>query len=201
MAWVMFDYGGVICHPQPEQDLAALARAAGVTVAAFWDAYWVRRLDYDTGELNALTYWQDVAGRLGQSWDRDTTGELVRLDAASWLHVHPGTAALIDDLAAAGHRLALLSNAPPEVADAVAALPLIRRFEHVLFSCYLKAAKPDPDCYGQALATLGAPASEVTFIDDRPDNVAGAAQAGMRAVHFTEPAAVRIELAGMLNTS
>ncbi len=137
--------------------------------------------------------------RLGRSWDGDRTGELVRLDVASWLHVHPGTTALIEDLAAAGHRLALLSNAPPELAEAVAELPVARLFEHALFSCYLAAAKPDPGCFGQALARLGARASDVTFVDDRPANVAAAAQLGMRVVHFTGHASARVQLAGMLD--
>jgi putative hydrolase of the HAD superfamily len=199
MTWIMFDYGEVISRPQPQQDLAALAGVAGVTVARLHDAYWAPRPGYDSAELTAAAYWQDVGRRLGRSWDGDQIGELARLDVASWLHLQPGTVALIEDLAAAGQRLALLSNAPTAMAEAFAALPVARYFEHALFSCYLKAAKPDPGCFGQALARLGARASDVTFVDDRPVNVAAAAQMGMRAVHFTGHASARVQLAGMLD--
>ena len=53
MTWVMFDYGGVICSPQPEQDLAAMAAVAGSRVPEFRDAYWARRLAYDLAGLTA----------------------------------------------------------------------------------------------------------------------------------------------------
>ncbi len=42
--WVVFDYGGVICTPQPDADVALLAAAAGVPVPDFQRAYWAYRL-------------------------------------------------------------------------------------------------------------------------------------------------------------
>jgi len=33
--WVLFDYGGVICTDQPDEDVVALAAAAGVGVPEF----------------------------------------------------------------------------------------------------------------------------------------------------------------------
>ena len=41
---MVFDYGGVICTPQPDADVALLASAAGVAVPDFQDAYWAYRL-------------------------------------------------------------------------------------------------------------------------------------------------------------
>lgn len=195
MAWVLFDYGNVICAPQPEQAVAALARAAGCTVAEFGDAYWSHRLDYDRAELDCTTYWQKVAAGLGRSFSDADIAELTRLDIASWLHLNAGTVALVEDAAAAGHRLALLSNAPAEVATVVAGLPVARHFEYCAFSCFLRVAKPDPACYRAVLERLGAPPGEVVFLDDRPENVAGAAALGMRAVLFTGPRQARAALA------
>src|SRR5204862_2412628 len=110
---------------------------------------------------SAETFWQDVAGRLGRSFTRAQIAELVRLDIASWSHLREGTARLIVDLKSAGQRLAMLSNQPAELAEAVAGMPLAGQFEHLLFSCDLLAGKPDPRCFGQALDRLGAPAAEV----------------------------------------
>ena len=70
MSWVVFDFGGVISTPQPEEDVAALAAAAAVCPAGFSRAYWPPRFAYDIGELSAETFWQDVAGRLGRSFSR-----------------------------------------------------------------------------------------------------------------------------------
>ncbi len=195
MTWVLFDYGGVICHPQAEEDLARLARAAGCTVAEFGAGYWPCRLDYDLAVLDAEAYWQRLAGSLGRSFSESQVAELTRLDNASWLHLQAGTLALIDDVAAAGHRLALLSNAPAEVAEVVRTLPELARFEQLAFSCFLKSAKPDPDCFGGALAMLGAEPGDVVFIDDREENVVGAVRRGIQSVHFTDPRAARAGLA------
>jgi len=200
MSWVVFDFGGVIGTYQPEEDVAAMAAAAGVTTAEFGRAYWPSRFAYDIGELSAQTFWQDVAGRLGRSFSRAQITGLVWLDVASWSHLCPGTVRLVHDLKSAGRRLAVLSNQPREQAEAVAAMPVARHFEHLLFSCDFKAGKPDPGCFSQALARLDAPAQEVILIDDREDNVRAAIAMGMRAIRFTSPEQARAALAGILGS-
>ena len=198
VGWVIFDYGNVISKPQPAEDIAALARAAGTGVAEFGAAYWPRRIDYDRADLDAAEFWGGVAERLGQRWDDRRIAELARLDAASWTHLRPGTASLIEELSASGQRLAMLSNAPVEVAEVVADLPLLRHFEHLVFSCYVKATKPDPDCYYAALELIGARPAETVFIDDRPENVAAASRLGIGALRFSTPEALRPQLLALL---
>jgi putative hydrolase of the HAD superfamily len=200
MSWVVFDFGGVIGTQQPEEDVAAMAAAAGVTMAEFGRAYWPPRFAYDIGELTAETFWQDIAGRLGRSFSRSQIGELVRLDVASWSHLCEGTLRLIHDLRSGGQRLAVLSNQPREQAEVVAAMPVARHFDYLLFSCDFKAGKPDPSCFSQALDRLGAPADEVILIDDREDNVRAAIAMGMRAIRFTSPEQARAALAGIFGS-
>jgi len=194
--WVVFDYGGVICTPQPDADVAALAAAAGAPVPEFQGPYWAYRLSYDRAELDGTTYWLKVAAALGLSFSVSQIAELTRLDSASWLHLCDGTITLLEDLAAAGYRLALLSNAPADFAKVLVEQPVARFFEHLAFSAYLGSVKPEPECYRAVLAMLGASPDDVVFIDDRPENVAGAAAVGIRGVHFTTPEAVRTALAG-----
>jgi putative hydrolase of the HAD superfamily len=198
MTWVMFDYGGVICSPQPERDVAAMAARAGCQVAEFRAAYWARRSAYDQAELSPREYWQTIADQLGHPLDDAATAELKARDTASWMHLQPGTVRLIEDLAANGARIALLSNAPYGIADAVAALPLARHFEQLLFSCQLRLAKPDPRCFHTALARLGAAPADVIFTDDRAENVEAAARLGIRAFRFTSADALRARLAVQL---
>jgi putative hydrolase of the HAD superfamily len=200
MSWVVFDFGGVIGTHQPAADVAALAAAAGVSVAEFRTAYWPPRFAYDIGELSAETFWQDVAGRLGRSFTGGQIEELVRLDIASWSHLIDGTVRLIRDLGAAGKRLAMLSNQPAECAEVIARMPVAGQFEHLFFTCDFKAGKPDPGCFSQALDRLAAPAGEVVLIDDREENVTAALAMGMRAIRFTAPEQARAELAGIFGT-
>ena len=196
MTWVLFDYGGVICQPQPEADVALLAAAAGGSVPDFSEGYWAHRLDYDRAELNNVTYWQKVGAGVGRTYSAAEIAELTRLDIASWVHLQPETVTLIEELAAAGHPLALLSNAPADVAEVVAGLPVARRFAHCAFSCFLGSFKPEPDCYRAVLAMLGARPADVIFFDDRPENVAAATALGIHGVQFTTPEGARAALTG-----
>ncbi|MGP7997657.1 MAG: HAD family hydrolase [Streptosporangiaceae bacterium] len=202
MSWVLFDYGGVICYRQPEQDVARLAQAAGCTAAELLTPYWAYRLDYDRAALDVTSYWQHVAADLGRAFSEPQIAELSRLDARSWLHLQPATVDLVAGLAAAneggrggGWGLAVLSNAPDDTAQAVLGLPVAAYFEHLMFSCYLKLAKPDPDCFRAALAVLRAEPADVIFLDDRPGNVAAASVLGIRAARFTDATAARADLA------
>ncbi len=195
MTWVLFDYGGVICQPQPERDVARLAEVAGCPVTDLLIPYWAYRLDYDRAALDVTSYWQQVAADLGRSFTEPQIAELSRLDAGSWLHQQPDTADLVADLAAAGLPLAVLSNAPEDTAQAVSGLPVAAYFRHLVFSCHLKLAKPDPACFRAALGVLRAEPADVIFLDDRPENVAGAAALGIRAVHFNDAGAARADLA------
>jgi putative hydrolase of the HAD superfamily len=63
-----------------------------------------------------------------------------------------------------------------------------------LSSCYLGLRKPEPAIYRRALDILGKPSHRVLFIDDRPENAAGAAEAGMRTIRFTGADTLRSEL-------
>lgn len=195
MTWVLFDYGNVICEPQPDCDVARLAEVAGCAVADLLTPYWAYRLDYDRAALDVTGYWQQVAADLGRSFTDAQIAELSKLDAGSWLHQRPASVALVAGLAAGGVQLAVLSNAPEDTAQAVSGLPVAAHFEHLIFSCYLKLAKPDPECFRAALAVLQAEPAEVIFLDDRPDNVAAAASLGIRSIRFTDAAAARADLA------
>ena len=195
--WVVFDYGAVLCTEQPAADRRALVRAAGLdpdggpAVDAFWAAYWRDRPAYDRAELDPAAYWRRVLDRT------PTAAELAALDAADvagWVHPQPASLAVAEALAAAGVPLALLSNAPASLADVVDELPWMQVVPHRFYSCRLRATKPDPAAYGGVLAELGAAPAEVTFVDDRPANVAGAAAVGMRALLFTDPTTLAADL-------
>jgi putative hydrolase of the HAD superfamily len=71
----------------------------------------------------------------------------------------------------------------------------LRRYFKVAFSsCYVGLRKPEPAMYRRALDILGRPAQRVLFIDDREENVAGGAAAGMTAIRFTGEVELRKEL-------
>lgn len=195
VTWVVFDYGNVLSYSQPPEAVELLAEAAHASVAEFSPAYWKHRLEYDRAALDGPGYWRQVGATLGRSFSGAEVAELTRLDIESWLHLDPAVVALAETVAAAGYPLALLSNAPAEVAEAVAALDLAGIFQHCLFSCFLRLVKPDPGIYRAVLGRLGARPGDVIFIDDRPENVTGAAALGLRPVLFTGASEAAAELA------
>lgn len=71
----------------------------------------------------------------------------------------------------------------------------LREYLQVAFSsCYLGLRKPDLAIYRCALDILGRPPERVLFIDDRQQNVDGAAAAGIKAIRFQGEGELRSEL-------
>ncbi len=54
--------------------------------------------------------------------------------------------------------------------------------------------KPDPEIYRHLLDNLGAEPTEVAFLDDRADNIAGAIASGIHGFVFTDAAQARADL-------
>lgn len=184
LTWLLCDYGEVLSLPQPEADRAALQSTAGRPAEEFWKGYWRNRPAYDRADLPAVEYWSAV---LGSRPSPEQLRRLVEIDVASWLHPNPETLAAASRAAGRGLRLALLSNAPTEVAASIDTQDWLHDFSPRLFSCRLGAVKPEPAVYAAVLEALGAPAGEVIFVDDRPANVEAARRAGIRAAVFAGP--------------
>lgn len=179
--WLVVDYGCVVSLDQTPEDRTALATAAGSAAQTDFDAgYWEHRDAYDLG-VPSVVYWTRVLGRLPEP---DEVARLDSLDAASWSHVNPAVEGRLAELSAAGVKLALLSNAPYPVMRSVEGLPVTHWFERRFFSCELKLMKPDPACYAAVTDSLGVPAGDIVFVDDREVNVAAAERAGWSAVLF-----------------
>src|SRR5262245_60224719 len=109
MRWIVFDFGEVISQKNPARP--AMAARLGVSLEQFESAYWDRDA-YDRGGSDA-EYWTLIGSRLGLTFDDAEVAEMTAMDNAGWLDEPvAATVALIEDLAAAGVPLALLSNAP-----------------------------------------------------------------------------------------
>jgi putative hydrolase of the HAD superfamily len=187
VTWLLCDYGQVLSLPQPAADRDALVRASGLPADDFWKAYWADRAAYDRAEITSVDYWTAV---LGSRPAEDHVRRLNALDTASWLHPNTATLAAAERAAQRGFHLAILSNAPIDLADALDHVPWLASFEARYFSCRLHLSKPDPAIYEAVIAHLGARPEDIIFLDDRADNVAAAAGLGILAHIFTQPAQI-----------
>jgi putative hydrolase of the HAD superfamily len=182
LTWLLCDYGEVLSMAQPDPDRAALERVAGRPREEFWTNYWAWRSDYDRGDLSGSDYWAAVLGTRPRA---EHLQQLFETDSASWLHPNPDSLAAARRAAQRGLHLALLSNAPVEVAALIDRQDWLAPFSPRLYSCNLRAIKPEPAAYEAALSALGTSAEDVVFLDDRRVNVAAARRVGIRAEVFT----------------
>lgn len=191
---LLFDFWGVIGVVQSPDEVERMAEILAVPYDVFVTAYWAERHPYDAGEP-AAEYWGRVASRAGARLTPHLLDALVERDTGSWRRIDPEMVDLLAELAAAGRRMALLSNAPRELAGFVRASAAGKYLDPLIFSCDLGLAKPDTSIYEKTLEILGVPASSVLFIDDRGVNVEAARAVGMRGLVHTSVAATRAALA------
>ncbi|GAC1397145.1 MAG: HAD family phosphatase [Chloroflexota bacterium] len=187
MKWLLCDYGEVLSRAQPDDDRAALLAVSGRDSAGFWEAYWGYRPAYDRGDTSASEYWESV---LGGRIENGRLQELKELDVASWLHPNEASLEAAHRVSKRGYGLAILSNAPVELADVLDRTSWLRDFEPRLYSCRLRVCKPDADVYRMVLDCLHAQPNDVIFFDDRQANITGALDAGIRAHLFTDPSQI-----------
>lgn len=176
---VVFDLGEVLSEPPTHLD--ELAQIAGSDdPRSFAQAYWTHRDGYDRGGPPDA-YWTAVAGELSRPITVEQIARLTEVDTAAWATLHPASVPLLRDLSAAGVPIALLSNAPLPLAVAVRAQLWAALLSAAVFSCDVRAVKPDPAIYAEVTTRTGVAPGRLVFFDDRPDNVAGAQQAGWMA--------------------
>jgi len=189
---VLLDLFGVIARHQSPTARDTLTAVAGVPARPFWEVYWRLRAAYDRGQVTGAAYWRQVAAELGAVFDEERVNALIRADVESWDTLDDNVVALIEQAAARGVRLAMLSNIPAELAAHYERRHgrWLRHFELTAFSCRTGRAKPDPAAYLWCCHTLTLAPQRVLFIDDRADNIHAAERLGLRTHLFTGPAAM-----------
>ena len=194
MRAIIFDYGEVLCTPDPNayRNLLALT---GLDAAAFERLYWIDRRDYDLG-LDGRTYWTRFAAHAGLAFDAPKIAALIENDVLLWTHLSEPMLAWVAALQDAGMATAILSNMVPDVLRYMRQeFAWLRHFTHLTWSCELGIVKPDPAIYLYTCEKLNIAPADALFLDDKPENVRGAEQAGLSALPFTTIDQLRADLA------
>ncbi|WP_292717937.1 HAD-IA family hydrolase [Microbacterium sp. 13-71-7] len=184
--WILFDIGGVleIVDDGPWQEelknrwaaRAAMSRAEYDLVIAAADLPRIdlvqgRAEEYWDGFARALDFTPDeIAEARAELWDA-YCGEAntMLIDYARTLHGRAG--------------VAILSNSADGAREEEE-----RRygfssvFDPICYSHEIGANKPDPEAYAAALAAMRAEPADVFFIDDRRQQIDGAARLGIRGI-------------------
>jgi putative hydrolase of the HAD superfamily len=182
MAWLLCDYGEVLALAPSAADRGALESEAGTGGPGFWAGYWQHRPAYDRADVDTARYWTQV---LGHAPGAARLRRIAELDTIMWSRPDQSSLDAAIGAAEGGVKLALLSNAPARLAGQFDRLPWLAPFCPRIFSGNVGMIKPEPGIYALALKALRAAPQDVTFIDDRLENVLAARRAGMRATLFT----------------
>lgn len=91
------------------------------------------------------------------------------------------------------HRLGILSDTSPSIELKLQALKIRQYFAFATYSFDVGVCKPDPRMYTDALQKCGCDANKTVFIDDRPQNLEGAAKFGIAPVLIAANPASDIE--------
>lgn len=137
----------------------------------------------------SVGWWNDYLQRICDYRDLPHPGPFAaaelydRFGRADAWEIYPDAIPALDELAAAGFRLAALSNWDPRLPLVLARLDLARRFEAIIYSAEVGFEKPHERIFREALEVLDLKAGSVAHIGDRAiDDVEGATAVGMHAL-------------------
>jgi epoxide hydrolase-like predicted phosphatase len=180
---VIFDLGGVLLRTENKEPRAELAAEYGMSYQEMSDYVYrqesARRAT--VGEISAEEHWEEVRKALDLS-----TEELHAFQKAFWGGdiMDEQLIGFIRALSPA-YTTALLSNAWDDLREAMTRdWEIIDAFDHVFISAELGIAKPDPEIYRHVLDALDCEPHEAVFLDDFVENVTGAREVGLHAIHF-----------------
>jgi putative hydrolase of the HAD superfamily len=148
---------------------------------------------WERGEIDLDRYLDAAVFYEPRSFSRD---EFFGFMLAQSQLLPEGAMGILKKLAASNHCLVgALNNEARETNEfRFGKFDLRRYFKVALSSCYVGSRKPEPAIYHRALDIFGSPPPRVLFIDDREENVAGGAAAGMKTIQFTGEFALGKEL-------
>ncbi len=186
---VVFDYGRVLSQAPTLGELQEFAALVGVNEPPFFQLYSGTRDEYDCGRHNYQQHWQRFAKAAEIELSPGHVDRIIEFETRMWMRLNHDVLALAREIKAAGVRIAILSNMPPDLLRNMRReFEWLDEFKVQIWSCEHGCVKPGPEIYRLCLDKLACEPQRALFFDDRPNNVEGARRAGMEA-HLFESAA------------
>lgn len=190
-----FDVGNVLLTFDPWRLVRRIAAAVGIPPEQVWNILFQTDLyrRYECGQIATPDFFQCFAQAATRPLDYPSFA------AAAYDVFEPNEPVMdfVTRLHQAGCGLGILSNTNDGHWSLICdgRYPVISGcFEHYVLSCRIGSMKPDAAIYQAAIRQAGCRADEIFFVDDRPENVAGAQQAGLDAVLYTSAAQLARDL-------
>jgi putative hydrolase of the HAD superfamily len=191
---ILFDVGGVLLtNGWDHRERAAAVKNFQLDAEALEARHAEVFEAWERGEISGKAYLNAVVFYEPRNFPR---GEFFAFLLAQSQLLPNGALPILEELSASNHYLlgALNNEARETNAHRFSRFGLRRYFRVAFSSCYMGLRKPEPAMYRRAIDILGCPPQRILFIDDREENVAGAAAAGIKAIRFTGAEALRADL-------
>lgn len=182
---VIFDMGGVILRTRDFGFREAVARRLGTTRKEMEQVVFLSSSAKQTemGKISDEQHWQNVLRHFEQPQEdyrqiyRDFfAGDEIDLEMITYIQTLKPK-----------YQLGLLSNAWKNARETITVMhSYLHLFDVSIFSAEVGLRKPDAPIFQLILNQLGIQPHQAVFVDDFPENIAGAAALGLHAVHFQE---------------
>ena len=194
---IIFDFGRVITAQKP----LSLFRSYEIELGLDPDT--VNSIMFDSqawqdallGRKTTEEFWHLIGPELGLNTADEVNRFLRRYHADE--AINEAVLDLIRKLCGR-YKLAILSNAPPDLTRWLADWEMRDLFEVVFCSGDEGMIKPDPAAFKLTLERLGVEPGEAVFIDDTPEHVEAARKLGIQGIIFTTVAALKDDLTKFL---
>ncbi len=196
---VVFDMDGVIRHWTGE-DIRAFEAEHGLPDGAVGTVAFAQPLfgDAMTGTISGEEWAAEIGRRLAEAHAAVTPDAGEALWRSTRWAVDDDVVSVVRDLRAADQRVALFSNATTLLERDLATIGIDDCFDHVANSARIGLVKPEVAAFERVAADLGVEPARLLFVDDRPENVAGAVAAGWHAVRMPAGDGAAARLRGLL---
>jgi HAD superfamily hydrolase (TIGR01509 family) len=180
---IIFDFDGLILDTEAPifQSWQEIYQAYGVSLTI---EEWSQIIGGGDIPFNPLE-------RLPDSVDHQAIAEQQRRresDLIAHQPVMPGVAAYLKDARRLGLKIGLASSSPCDwVTGHLRRLELIQYFDCILASDDVRRTKPDPELYLAVLAVLDVPPAQAFALEDSPNGIRAARQAGLFCVAVPNP--------------
>lgn len=191
---LVLDCDGVVRHWDVEATLAT-EEELGLPPGALGEVALEPGLlrEASTGGLSADAWGEEIGRLVAERHGVDAGAVKAAWAAAPW-HIDGEVIELVHAVRAAGAPTACFSNATDRLEADLDAAGVAGAFDTIVNSSRLGLMKPEAAFYAAACEAAGVEPSQVLFVDDRAENVAGAIEAGVGAVRYHGVARLRAVL-------
>lgn len=181
---VIFDMDGVLVDSY-RPHFCSWQRLAGETGVEFGEQDFARTFGMTSREILSHHWPAELSDEQVRQYDHRKE-ELYRQIIREDFPEMPGAGALVEQLHAAGLRLAIASSGPPEnIATVLEVFGHRDCFGALVSGRDVKRGKPDPGVFLLAGERLGVPPERCAVVEDAPAGVEAAVRAGMTPIAIT----------------